>query len=446
MSQRAVAVDDGGQPGPATASAGAPRTVRLRRPSVTILLGSLAGQGSVLAVSPLLTRLYSAEAFGALAVLTSLAAIGGAVATTGWERAVVAARSEALARALVALAALSTTVVSVAIGASTWLLRDRLADRFDAPVLADLWWLVPVTVAAIGGQRIAAVVLTRRAAYGSLALRNATQGLAQVATNLALAPAGGALGLLLGLAVGRAAGLVGVLGTGRRSRRGRVRSPLRRRTVVTAARRYRRFPLVSTWSGLLNAVGLQAPTLVLATSFGPSTIGLIALGSRVVATPVGIVAEALGQHFDAAAGAVIRGREPRLSRLVLGFVGRASLLAGAGCSVAVLASPWVIPAVFGDEWRAAVPFTQLLSISCAAQLVVVPVSRTLTLLERQSRQLAWDAGRLALTCGAVVVAVALGASALEAMTALVAAGTASYASLLGLVVLAARRHDRHRRR
>ena len=66
----------------------------------------------------------------------------------------------------------------------------------------------------------------------------------------------------------------------------------------------------------------------------------------------------------------------------------------------------------------------------------------LTLLERQGRQLCWDAGRLVATLSSVSVTATLGATPVQTVAALVTAGTVSYGALLLLVVTAARRHDR----
>ena len=417
-----------------------------RRPVALLLLGTGVGQGAVLAASPLLTRLYSPADLGVLALVTSLAAIGGAVSTTGWDRAVVGARSDALARALVGLAGMSTLVVTVVVAVLSGALRHRAAEWLRAPALVELWWVLPLVVALIGAQRTVAAVLTRRRAWRSAAARSAAQGLGQVATSVLLAPAGGALGLVLGLAAGRAAGLLGsASGRPRRPsspRRGaRSRLPSRR-AVATAARRYRRFPLVSTWSGLLNSAGLQLPTAVLAAAAGPVALGFVALGSRVVATPVGLLAEVLGQHVDGRVGALVRSRGPGLTRLVVTSALRTGAAGVAGAGAVAAASPLVVVPVFGAAWAPAVPYVQLLAVSCAAQLAVVPVGRVLTLLERQGRQLCWDAARLVATLGSVVVAAGLGVTPVQTVAALVTAGTASYGALLLLVVAAARRHDR----
>jgi O-antigen/teichoic acid export membrane protein len=64
-----------------------------------------------------------------------------------------------------------------------------------------------------------------------------------------------------------------------------------------------------------------------------------------------------------------------------------------------LSGPWLFSVVFGREWAETGRYFQVLAPMCLTQLVVVPLSQTLAILERQSLQLGWDAARLALLVG-----------------------------------------------
>ncbi len=66
---------------------------------------------------------------------------------------------------------------------------------------------------------------------------------------------------------------------------------------------------------------------------------------------------------------------------------------------------------------------------------MLPLSKTLTILERQDLQLAWDAGRLVLVVGSLVVSRALAAPEWAAVAAY---GAAMLAAYCGLLVLSSR--------
>lgn len=425
---------------------------RLARPASRVLLGSLVGQGAVLAASPLITRFYGPGDLGALAVVTALSSIVGAVAPLGWDRAVVVPRAEGAARAVVLLAVVSVVTISAIAGVVAYAGRHTWAEATGTPLLVDAWWVCPVTVLAVALQRVVTSSLARRRDYTALGRRSALQGLGQVACNLALAPLGGSFGLVLGLAVGRATALVGTRRRhspgGSRPPRATVRPPGRRRVrgrlVVAVVSRYRRFPLVSTWSGLINVMGQQAPMLLLAGLHGSPAIGALALTMRVLGSPVGIVADAVALQVDGQTGAIVRRRAGGVEASVRRVLVPLAALAGVGLVVCVLAAPVAFPVVFGETWSGAATSAMLLAPAFAAQLVASPVSRLLPLLERQGTQLAWDLVRLVATSGVIVGSSLAGATVTTSIAVWSSASVVSYAVMLGLVVRAARCADRPR--
>jgi len=423
------------------------------RPAARVLAGSLVGQGLVVAASPLVARLYGPADLGALAVVTALSSVVGAVAPLGLDRAIAVPRGEAASRLLVALAVASTTVVVVAATLVALSARHDLARWWGASVLVDAWWACPVTIAAVAFQRIVTAQLARRRDWPALARRSVLQGAGQVACTLVLAPLGGSLGLVLGLAAGRVAALAGSLPVRRRRRPGarpptpdggdrRRRAVPRIRLLLAVAARYRRFPLVTTWSSLLNVAGQQAPLLVLSALHGAPALGALALALRVLGAPVGMVADAVGLQVEGQVGAVARARTgglaPALRRLLVPL----ALLALAGGTAAAVLSPPLFPVLFGQRWASAGTIAVLLAPAFAAQIVASPLSRLLPLLERQGLQLSWDALRLVATSGAIVAVSLGGADVTVAVAAWSAASVVSYAVLLVVVARSAAHADR----
>lgn len=183
----------------------------LKRPVSRILLGSLIGQGMLLSVSPILTRIYSPSDFAALALVTGVSAVLGVLVTLSWERAVVIPEDEDSAQALLRLGFLSVIVSVVIISFVAYFGRQVWADVLGSSVFVSFWWLVPVTIALIGALSLVSSALVRTQDYTGLAVRNASQGVAQAVSSVALGlfsviP----LGLIASVALGRFAGLFGL--------------------------------------------------------------------------------------------------------------------------------------------------------------------------------------------------------------------------------------------
>lgn len=363
-----------------------------------ILLGSLIGQGAVLVVSPTLTRLYTPADFGALAVVTAISAVLGNVVTLSWDRAIVVPAAEGRAKDIVALGIVSVTLLVTSLGIVAYFLQHELAALFSSRVLVDFWWLIPVTVAVIGYYAIASSLLVRHQRYGSLAIRNATQGVSQAVSSVVLGVAGVTpLGLISSVAVGRGAALIGMVRL-RAGIRGRSRHELGKTAAL-----YRRFPLVNTWARVLNSLGLQLPVILIISLFGSIEAGLYALTLRVLASPVSIISDAVSQYFEGTFALRYRNGQGGLVATFSSLTRRLMLVGAIPVLIVLVFGPGLFSFVFGSQWETAGYYAQLLVLSYYAQFVVSPVSRSLVILNWQATQLVWDATRLLATTLAIIV-------------------------------------------
>lgn len=389
-----------------------------------MVAGGAVGQLVTLLLAPVLTRLYTPADFGVLAVFTSIISILGVLTTLRLEVAVVLPESEEEAAAVAWLAGTCAIVVALVIGAAGPLVAAPLGALLDAPALPGLWWLVALTSLLVGAFQLLSAWITREQRYSALGLRNFSLGTATVGGQLGLGLLGaGSIGLLLGQAAGYLAAVCG-LGSARRA----LRRPARG-AVLAALRRYRRFPLVASWSAVLNSAGQQAPILVVSAMYGQFVVGLLGLTVRVLAAPVVLVGRAVAQVFLGEASAASRTRTGDMARQLRNTVLALVAIGALPALVLALFAPALFGVLFGAQWVEAGHYAQLLSLGYLAQFAVSPVSQTLLLLERQALQLTWDSSRLVLTCGAPLACAVLGAPADVAVAALSAAFVVSYTAL-----------------
>lgn len=410
-----------------------------RRGALAIFGGTAAGQALALVSAPVLSRLYSPSNFGVFTVLSSLVAIVGTVAALRFELAVPLPERERDAHGLVALGLMSTGLTFVLTSAVVAFAGTRLAQAFDQPDLMPWLWCVPVTSTVMGAYLVLNQLAIRHRRYGAIGRRNVLQSVAMVATQVAAGLTGlKAGGLILGLGVGQATSAVSLVsGSGlfsAEARDGRQRHRLRQ-----IAGRYRRFPLVLAPSGLLNVMGLQLPVVLIAYWYGSSVAGWMGLTQRVLSLPVMLVGTAIAQVYLAELARAARDDLERANKLFVVASQRLLLVAVAAALVFIVLSPLLFGLVFGAQWKTSGEYAQALAVSLAAQLVAVPVSQTLIVFERQTTQLGWDAGRLALMTGAVSVCYFLGGSALTAIWTYGVSSAVAYTVSWGLSLQTIRR-------
>jgi O-antigen/teichoic acid export membrane protein len=407
-----------------------------------IVAGSIGGQGLVILSYPLLTRLYDPSEFGLLTVFTSVVGMVAVVSAATLEAAIPIPPDDRAAADVAWTGLAVVTFVSLAIAAVGLLAAVPLSELLGVPRLTDFWWLVALTVFAMGTYQVLSEWMIRERSYGALGRRNLLQGFGQVGTQVGLGlldlrP----IGLLLGLGVGRLAALGGLL-----SRRGLLRQPRPDLAAMRdALRRFRRFPLLAAPSALVNSAGLEVPLLLVSALYGDVRAGLLGLTVRVFSGPSAILGQAVNQVFTGESSAAIREPEGKLGRLLRGAALRLVLVGAVPAGVLVVWGPGLFALVFGLEWREAGVYAQLLAVAYLAQFAVTPVSSTLFLLERQGKELAWGAARLALTAGSVALCGLGGAPITVAIGTLAVGQVIAYALLFGLCLRAADAADREYR-
>ena len=404
----------------------------LRR-AVALLAG-----GNVLAVAivalsyPILSRLYDPAEFGAYAAAMSLLALILSVTCLTYDHAIPLPKSDETASDLVVLSLIGALVMTLITTVLLLTLGGELLGLFDAESLAPYWWLL--AAAQLFGGVVVALTgwAVRFRDFRGLATSRISQSVVTVGIQVGGGAAGaGAPGLLTGDVLGRtSAGARLSLGSVRKLM-GNARHTSRARLRWTA-RRYRRFPLIGSWPTLVNAIGFEAPLLLVVVFYGATTGGLFGFAQRLIGAPVALLVLAVSQVFVAEAADRARAKPEELVALFRRTLRRLAYICIPLLAVVAVVAELLVGTVFGDEWHEAGTYILILSPLYAAQLLSSPLGGTLDVLERQDLLFIREVARIALLTLAIGVAVLLGLSALWAVILLSCAGTLAYVFYAGI--------------
>lgn len=339
---------------------------------------------------PFLTRLYEPEAFGTLAIFTSITGILGVIVCMRYELAIMLPESDEEAANLLAVSLLFAVLMALLIIPLVWLGGTTLLDWLNTPQLGTYLWLVPPMVLLSGIFLTLNYWNTRTKHFGRLSIVRVNQSLAVTATKLGLGFAGLASGgAMIGATIGGQALATTVLGgqIWRDDRKIFWRS-MRWHEMIMEMKRYRKFPLYDTWSALLNTASWQLPTLMLASLFSSTVVGYYALGFRMLQLPMSFIGSSISQvFFQRASEAYLQGRlstvvERTFRYLVIIGLFPMLMLAFIGRDVFVV--------IFGISWAEAGVYTQILSIWAFVWFISSPLSTVLSVLEQQDLLLKWN--------------------------------------------------------
>lgn len=413
----------------------------LRNVSV-MLTGSAGGQAISILLSPVLTRLYAPQQFGVLSVYSATLTILVVIASLRYELALPLVRRERDALNLMAVCLCVLLLTTAAVGVAAFALPQEWVEAawpkpLDDDQLPLYRGLLVLGYFCLGAYYIALQLATRAGAFPAIAKTRLAQGVVGPASQIGMAFLGaGTPGLLIGSILGQSAGTLGLFGCILSRARVWLRAVSWRRMLLLA-RRYTRFPLISSWAALIDAAGSSQLLYLLVTlTYSPHIAGFIFLVERVVSRPLAIIGTSILQVYMGEAGKIAVSDPARLHRRFMQVVSRQFLLALFWVLLANIAGALTFAIVFGSEWEEGVLYLRAMSIGYLAQAVVQPVFHTLQILEKQGLAAGWQIGRLLLTVTVFTVAAGLGLEPYWVITGYSAAQGLCCVALLLLMVRA----------
>ncbi len=370
-----------------------PKNAFARNASV-LVGGTLVAQVLMVLAAPLLTRLYSPDDFGLLAVYTSMLAITLLLSSLRYNIAIPLPEEDAEATNLVALSLILVGINSFLIAVLVLLLSDPIAEALGLPVLVNYLWLLPLGILLGGAYNVFTQWSVRTKRFGVIASTRVRQALVALAIQLSTFKLGG-LGLLLGQVAGHGVGAT------------RLARPEFRKVswagIRKVAIRYQRFPIYSTPAGLSRVAGVELPSLVLAAAFSPAAAGLYALTNRVLGVPAAVLGGAVSQVFvsnaaeayrNGSLGPLVRNLHAKMAQIGLPFM-----------FLLMMLGPELFGIVFGEAWRQAGEFACWMAPWLYLVFVSSPITTITAVMERQKQGLVFHLALLAFRIIALYVGI-----------------------------------------
>ncbi|MFG1487949.1 oligosaccharide flippase family protein, partial [Oceanospirillum sp. HFRX-1_2] len=316
--------------------------------SVGILLsGTASAQLLLVLASPLLTRLYTPDDFGVLAVYASILNIITVFCCLRYEVSIPLPKTDIEAYNIMALCASVLTLLTIVISGVFAVWGDYFLDILNMNRLIPYTWLIPVGFYFTGLYAILKYWAVRKKKFKDIALTRMRQSVSMLFLQITLYKFGAAI-LVLGQAAGQGVGFFRLSNTVNIKR---ALKTVRMKRINKLSIRYKNFPLFSTWTGIFNAIGSQLPPLIFAAVFSSSAAGLYALAHRVVSMPASIIGQAVGNVFLSSAPQAHR--EGSLDQLLLKVVLTLSMLAFPAGMFMVVNSETLFSLLFGENWGVA---------------------------------------------------------------------------------------------
>ena len=354
---------------------------------VTLATGAALAQVIPLLVQPILSRLYTPQAFGVLSIYVALMSNLAVLATARYEMAIVLPADERRATNLMALSLFCATVLSGLVLLAQCLGANRLILHFmgGRAGLADFsaWlFLLPASLWLAGMMQAWTNWNNRHCRYRANAAGRMSQSVGMSLTQLGggLMHAG-AGGLIVGQFAGQVCSLLAQAWYDVRKRFS-WRQSVDRATMKMVALEYSEFPKVNTPHAFVTALQDSLTLALLAALSGTATVGYYGMMMRLLKLPAALIGQAVAQvAYRELAEAKNQGRplRPILKRMVVALGGMALV----PFLVIQLAGEPLFSLVLGATWRTAGRYAEAMSIFILFHFIASPMAMVPLVIQRQ---------------------------------------------------------------
>lgn len=358
--------------------------------NVGVLSGGMAlAQGISLLATPVITRLFSPESMGLLALFMWFTGFLRVFSSLSYEHSIVLPAKHEDGASILVLTGLLLLGISLCCFIPFTLLGGPIAAALNNPGMERWLWLVPIAVFLTGiGQNtrfwMIRIKAFRLAAISGLAL-SASFALTKIGCGvLVRTDAAGLIGAtLVGLLLIAVLVLWLVLKTD-----SQLRTAMRKVTwhrLKEQAATYRNFPRIFCWTRLLNFGSQECVIILFGVLYSPAIVGLYHLGKRLLQQPSAFVGDSVAQVYLQKASEQVSHR-----RMLLADLTKVTLtLFGLGLlpfAILTIFGESLFAWGFGENWAEAGLYVQILAPFVFVRFINSPASTVWVVLQKLREQ------------------------------------------------------------
>ena len=268
------------------------------RSVVTVASGTVIAQAIAVVVSPILTRMYTLEDMGVLASYTAIVAILGVVAAGCYDQAIVLPKTNKESNAVSFAGIMFSLVFSFIITLSTVLFHKPLVVLLKLQGDAASWlYFLGLFTCLTGFELVLSRNAIRNRHFKVIASTQITQQISNNGIKIAWGffnP--GSIALFVATLFSTLSRVIR-LGIGELKFLYSKENRPTKQEVKWAAIRYKYFPIISSWSGLLNTASVQLPVVLFTALFSPTVAGFYSLSHRIISLPMALIGKSVGRCF-----------------------------------------------------------------------------------------------------------------------------------------------------
>ncbi len=377
-----------------------------RQNVLTLMTGSTVAQAIPIVISPMLTRIYTPADFGVFSLFVAIVGFISVVSSARYEQALLVPADDKDAINIFALGFLINAFMSIFLFLVIAMLSKEIANLFNNKEIETWLWFAPLTIFFIGLFNLLTYWNNRKKHYA-----NITKATIIKSIILAISQ------IVIGTIKSGAAGLVGgqilssIFSNMRLAKallnNKKLLKLISKESMMNQAKKYINFPKFQAPHAMLNNLSSNVPTFLFSVFFGSNIVGFYALATRIVLAPLGILSNASAKVYNQKVSELYNNNEDTYAftiRFLKAFIKKIIL----PLTAIVIFAPTIFEFVFGENWREAGVYTQILFPWILLNLVVSTISFIPSLVGMQKKILKVSIVLIILTSLSIYIGIKIG--------------------------------------
>jgi O-antigen/teichoic acid export membrane protein len=359
---------------------------------LTLLTGASVAQAIPIAISPILTRLYTPADFGVVALFLSIATIFGAIANGKYELAIVLPEKDEEAINIAALSLIIASFLSGLIFLVILFFHSLIVSLLDNDEISMWLYFIPLVVFLSGVFNMLNYLNTRLKNYHHISRANMYKAVVVAVIQIVLGYLKmGAGGLITGQIFSHIAGNTRLLLNVIRDKS--LLKSIKGSEMKRLAKEYIDYPKYTMWGSLANNLSQNINNIFISAMYSISTLGFYSLIQRILGIPIRLIGNAIRQVYFQKAS-IERNEKGHAKDTFNSTLKKLLVISIPSFGGLYLVIEDLISIVFGEDWRIAGEYARILMPLFFLRFVVAPLSITNPLFKKNKFGLVWQIGLL----------------------------------------------------
>jgi O-antigen/teichoic acid export membrane protein len=261
-----------------------------------LMTGTTIAQAIPIAITPILTRIYTPEDFGVFAIFIAITSIFSVIVNWRYEIAIMLPKKDEEAINILALGFIISCIISLILLILVFFLKDFINKFFENKELGKWLFFIPLSVFVIGLWNLLNYYNIRKKNYKDLSkakiIKSIILSISQIGIGIMKS---GAIGLISSNILSQLFANTKLILNLIKNKT--LISKISKKKMISLAKKYQDFPKHNLPAGLSNTAATQLPMIFLPKLYGVDISGYFFLANNLIVIPSALLGKSISEVF-----------------------------------------------------------------------------------------------------------------------------------------------------